>query len=435
MEESWEAEMSLEEGGSSPEQRIEGPQEEVVPASEVIASEGDAKSLWNRRTLFKSAALGTAAAAMYEGGRGLFSPLIVYADTLSSLNCTANDVRIVGPGQVINEPCDCTGTFNAQVRFRIINNTGTNRYCVTVHFCPGTLPNGTVFNPGDVQIGTIPPKSDAFYTVTIPNYPCGSGLVCFGACGPGFDEDTGLPDCSFPKGVACPTGECCTTITWDVNQQGVCPQPHDRIITSKCRHQQVCIQGRGGTTLDCDTVLTGVQTTCAVECGATTTVRLCTTEAASLGPFTFVLHVPGQPDQTFTGDGPCHDFTVGPITETTTITGDVTSSDNCTKSASVTLTTSPITVTLGVSGNEGCTLGNLTFTATLGTACTDPNGATFAFSVDGIPVQTGSSNTYNYPADPDTVCHTVSVVATCGACVSNMASTTVSQCVTTTTPC
>src|SRR5215213_11099939 len=240
--------MSVEEGGSGFEQTIEGSSDDIVPASDVTASEEDAQTQWNRRTFFKAAALGTAAAAMYEGGRAVFSPVVAYADNLSGLNCTANDVRIIGPGQIINEPCACTGSFNAQVRFRVVNNTGTTRYCVTVHFCPGPLPGGGNFDPGDVLIGDIPPKSDAFYTVTIPNYPCGTGLVCFGACGPGTDADTGQPDCSFPKGTACPPGQCCSTISWDVNPG--CP---NRIISSKCRHQQVCIQGRGGVTLDCDT--------------------------------------------------------------------------------------------------------------------------------------------------------------------------------------
>jgi hypothetical protein len=40
-----------------------------------------------------------------------------------------------------------------------------------------------------------------------------------------------------------------------------------------------------------------------------------------------VLHIPGQPDQTFTGPGACHDFTVGPSADTTMITGNVTSND------------------------------------------------------------------------------------------------------------
>jgi hypothetical protein len=295
---------------------------------------------------------------------------------------------------------------------------------VTVHFCPGALPGGGTFDPGDVLIGDIPPKSDAFYTVTIPNYPCGSGLVCFGACGTGTDPDTGLPDCSFAKGEACPAGQCCTTISWDVNPG--CP---NRVISSKCRHQQVCIQGRGRTTLDCDVNATGVQTNCPVECGATRTLRLCTTEAASFGPFVFTL-TGGGTTQTFTGAGPCHDFTVGPITDTTTFTGTVKSNDGCEKSASVTLTTTPITVTLDVAGEEACNSGNLTFTASTG-----KTGCTFAWKVDGATVPGVTGDTFNYPADPDGTCHSISVQATCGGCVSNTASITVSQCVTTTTGC
>ncbi|MBX6722052.1 MAG: twin-arginine translocation signal domain-containing protein [Dactylosporangium sp.] len=378
---------------------------------------------WSRRTFLKAAALGTAAAALVKNGEGLrFGPLAALADDLSGLNCTANDVRIVGPGQIINEPCNCTGTFNAQVKFRVINNTGTTRYCVTVHFCPGKLDGGGTFSPGDVLIGDIPAKSDAFYTVTIPNYPCGSGLVCFGECGPGTDPDTGKPDCSFPKGAACPSGKCCTTISWDVNPG--CPK---NVISSKCRHQQVCIQGRGSTTLDCDTSATGLQTTCNVECGATTTVRACTSNPASLGPFTYTL----SDGQSF---GPttdtCHDFTVGPITEDTTIDATITDKDGCSSKASVTLKTAQITVTLDVSGGDTCGSGDLTFTASTG-----KTGCSYAFSVDGKEVQNSTSNTYSYSANPDSACHTVSVVATCGGCVSNTASKTVKQCVQTTTGC
>jgi hypothetical protein len=383
----------------------------------------------NRRKFLAAAALGSAAAALVTKADGLggvqLGPLVAFADDLSGLNCSANDVRIVGPGIVVNEQCNCTGTFNAQVRFRIINNTGTQRYCVTVHFCPGTLPGGGTFNPGDVLIGDIPAKSDAFYTVTIPNYPCGAGRVCFGACGPGTDETTGQPDCSFPKNTPCPSGQCCTTISWDVNPG--CP---DRVITSKCRHQQVCIQGRGGATLDCDTGATGVQTNCNVQCGSTTTVRLCTTEAASFGPFTFVLRVPGQSDQTFgpTNDT-CHDFTVGPITGTTTITGDVRSNDGCTKSASVTLTTTAVTAGLAAS-TPGCD-GKITFTA----STTGAGSCTYEFFVDGVSKRAASaSNTFTY--DPcalgtlDGACHTVRVRVVCGGCEAS-ASRQVVQCVNT----
>src|SRR5207248_8782906 len=85
-------------------------------------AESQAKPGWNRRTFLKAAALGTAAAALINrvGDGGLsFGPLSDLADDLSSLNCTANDVRIVGPGLVLNEPCNCTSPFTAQVQFHI----------------------------------------------------------------------------------------------------------------------------------------------------------------------------------------------------------------------------------------------------------------------------------------------------------------------------
>jgi hypothetical protein len=408
--------MSLEEsGGRNPFERVDEP-----PATPTPDDEGFLGPSWDRRRFLTAAAVGTAAAAMY-GGDSLFRPLAAYADNLSGLNCTANDVRIVGPGQIINEPCDCTGSFNAQVRFRVINNTGTTRYCVTVHFCPGTLPDGSVFDPGDILIGDIPKKSDAFYTVTIPNYPCGAGLVCFGACGTGTDPDTGLPDCSFAKGEACPTGECCTTISWDVNPG--CP---DRVLSSKCRHQQVCIQGRGRTTVDCDVSTTGNQTNCAVQCGATTTIRVCTTEAASFGPFVFTL-TGGGTTQTFTGAGPCHDFTVGPITDTTTFTASVKSNDNCTKTATVTLTTTPITASIAVSGDTNCN-GVLTLTASV------PNGTgcTFTWSEGATTLGTGPTLTYGPVLDG--LCHTIHVAAMCSGCPA-AAEVKIRQCAATTLNC
>jgi hypothetical protein len=286
-----------------------------------------------------------------SGGYLHLGPASALADDLSGLGCTANDVRIVGPGIVLNEPCVCAnGKFDADVQFHIINNTGTTRYCVTLHLCPAPG-----FPQRDIVVGDIAANFDGLKTVTIRDYPCGSGLVCFGSAG-------SQPDGSFLKGEACPAGQCCSTITWNVKASDPCPDT-TRQISSKCRHQQICIQGRGKATLDCDTSLTGVQTNCSVACGSTTTLQLCTTSDASLGPFTFTLtSSPATTISAPTGSGTCRSYTVGPISQPTTFTGTVTDKDNCTTTATVTLSTSAVAVPQ-FSGalNAGCT-GSATFT-------------------------------------------------------------------------
>ena len=364
----------------------------------------------SRRSFLKAAALGVGATSPFW--RALI-PLGAFGDDLSSLNCTANDVRIIGSGQILNEPCGCTGTFNAQVRFRVVNNTGTDRYCVTLHLCPAQ--NG--FAPGDIIIGDVPANFDGFKTVTINNYPCGASLLCFGAFQPG-DDDVDA------KGVRCPDGECCSTISWNVRPNDPCPVPAGTQITSKCRHQQICIQGRGTTTIDCNTSTTGVQTNCSVACGATTTLRVCTTNGSALAPFTYTL----SDGQSFgpTNDS-CHDFTVGPITQpSTTFTATVTDKDGCAKSASATITTTAPSASLSVAGTGNCN-GVLTVTANV----PGFSGCTVAWKVDGAPVSGNPNGTLTYGPVLDGVCHTIRADVNCGGCTA-FATTQVSQCVTTT---
>lgn len=378
----------------------------------------------SRRTLIKAAALGAGVAA----GAWRFRPLAAFAHDLSGFQCTANDVRIVGPGRVLNEPCECTGTFTAQVEFTVENNAAADRYCITLHLCPTTLPNGTVFNPGDVVLqGSIPGKTTQTMQATIPNFPCGAGLICFGTAG-------SLPDGGFDKGERCPAGQCCTTVTWNVRPNEDCPVPVGREISSKCRHQQICIQGRGAVTLDCDTSASGVQTNCAVPCGSTATLRLCITNGP--GPFTFRL----SDGQTF---GPtndlCHDFTVGPITQTTTFSGTVTDATGCTKSASATLTVAPISPVLNVSGQNNCN-GVLSFS----TSVPGFSGCSLAYTIDGSPATNSSTDTLLVRVNSDGTldyrnldgnCHTIGVTATCGSCTGTATRTVRQACVQTTTPC
>src|SRR5918993_1027212 len=105
----------------------------------------------------------------------------------------------IGPGRVINEPCNCSGTFTATVEFTVENNAASARNCITLHLCPA----GSV-NPGDIILqGEIAGKTTQVMTATIQNYPCGAGLLCFGAAG---QDDRGR----------CDAGVCCSTISWGV---------------------------------------------------------------------------------------------------------------------------------------------------------------------------------------------------------------------------
>ncbi len=125
---------AFDENDSVAEEPTERPPEELVRADHPTAPEDSPASLWNRRTFFKSAALGTAAAAMYEGGRAVFSPLVAYANDLSHLPCTANDVQIIGTGIDRQRAVRLYGHLRRRGHVHGSRNiTGTGRYCVSVH--------------------------------------------------------------------------------------------------------------------------------------------------------------------------------------------------------------------------------------------------------------------------------------------------------------
>jgi hypothetical protein len=370
--------------------------------------------LWNRRTFFKSAALGTAAAAMYEAGSAVFSPLRAYANDLSHLPCTANDVQIIGTGIVVNEPCDCTGTFEAEVQFTVRNITSADRFCIAVHLTDGRDilligPDGTSTAPGKPQGADF---QDTVMTGTLVGFECGAGLVCFGQ-----------------EGVT--RGKCdpgtCSTVAWSTNQGAAdCESPDETPPGGQCRHQQICIQGRGNTTLDCDLSTDDIEESCPVQCGAMATLRLCTTSDADLGPFTFTLD-----GQSFgpTADT-CHDFVVGPITGTTSFTGCVTDASGCEKCDSVELTVTPLEATITVAGDTNCD-GVLTLTVSV----EGGNDCTFMWADEDGSLGEGASIFYGPVLDGD--CHTITVTAACGVsgvCPAS-ASVNIRQCVDTTIGC
>ncbi len=387
---------SLDDNDSGAEEPLDSPPQQMLSAEVVTAPEDDPSTPWNRRTFFKSAALGTAAAAMYTGGQMALRPADArYANDLSNLPCTANDVQIIGTGIVVNEPCDCTGTFDAEVVFRVRNITSTGRYCVSVHLTDGRdillfAPDGTSTAFGKAQGEDF---RDTLMTGVLENFPCGAGEVCFGQAG-------------VTRGK-CDPGTC-STVAWSTTPgQANCTSPDLTPPGGQCRHQQICIQGRGNTTLDCDLTTDAIEESCPVECGATTTLRLCTTSVAALGPFTFTLD-----GQSFgpTADT-CHDFVVGPITETTTFTGCVTDdervrevrfrrADRHRRSRR----------SIAVAGEEQ--LQRRAHAHRVG-----GRRDRLHVHVDGgRPTTLGTGPTLSYGPVLDGVCHTINVSAVCGGC-------------------
>ena len=72
-----------------------------------------------------------------------------------------------------------------------------------------------------------------YYTAEIPNYTCNNanGLTCYGAPAPGGQGFV------FPRGEACPVGECCGTIVDGTSAQAPCRTPPPRppsAATSRC---------------------------------------------------------------------------------------------------------------------------------------------------------------------------------------------------------
>jgi hypothetical protein len=413
--------MSSEDSGSNPFEQVGEPSETTDDAG-VLGSE------WDRRTFLKAAALGTAAAALWQKGPGLtLGPAAAYANDLSSYPCTANDVQVLGTGQIVNEPCVCEpgGTFTAKVQFTVTNIAAAGRYCITLHLVAGTDASGNIVVPAqdvilkDCQSGTssISGKSTTTMCGEILNFPCNAGLVCFG-------------EATADRG-ACDPGTC-STLAWSPSPNNAgCTSPDQTPPHGQCRHQQICIQGFGAT-LVC-------KTNCTPKCGEQSVLTACV--SGGTPPYTFVLHSDdGSPDQTI---GPtsqtCVDFTVT-VVGTVIYTVTVTDSTGCSRTATFTLTAEAVNVTLDVTGAADCS-GILVFTPTV----TPPGNCTFAYTDNGVPLVPTETDVLvvrlNTPGpgqltyrNLDGACHTIAVTATCGGC-SATASKTVKECASVTTNC
>jgi hypothetical protein len=504
-----------EKSSTDPQNSSSIPEKTDPPADDVL------KSSWDRRSFLKAAALGTAAAALFSKGEGgwRLGGLSASAHNPTGVNCRANDVRVAGVGRILNEPCDAEPgeTFTAQIVIPIFNNTGTDRYCATLHLCPVQI-NGTLFDPGDIIIpGNVSPGTHD-YTFEIPNYPANSGLVCFGP-----ELEDGRQRCPDEF-------DCCTIVSWNTSAQHTCA-PNLDPTPSKCRLQQVCIQGFGASlecTDGCDNGSCGDSTDCSIDCGDD--LYLCASasggSAGSVeGQYRFQIYDPSDnlvvdstslvasplcftiknpvsgtyrlratdsedcyredtvdvtvedidaPDLTISDpdcDGnvtltasPCVAEYTYEFKEVDCETGDVIQSlgfgdENCqlayqfspgthcvvvtatiatceaTSDAQSVTVNDPVTVSLGVAGDDACH-GQLVFTAT---ASGGTGIYTYTFKIDGIQQQSGSSNTFNYGPVLDGECYEISVeVQDSDGCPDPDPaddSITVSQCVETTLDC
>jgi hypothetical protein len=404
------------------------PIENVMGSGEATAGDGVLGTPWDRRTFLKAAALGTAAAVMWERGPGLSGPLVAFGNDLSLYPCTANDVTLDGTGQVINEPCNCTTgtTFNAIVAFTVTNHTGTGRYCITLHL-PGST-DGTIAaqdvilhqgTNGTSGSSSVPANSTTTLYGVIAGFPCNAGLVCFGTDG-------------TVRGK-CSAAGACATVAWSTTPGDAgCTSPDTKPPRGQCRHQNICVQGFGAE-------LTCATDTCAIACGGTIDLTLCVTGGTS--PYTFSLSDGTTTDTTpdsVSADGKCATFTVSAAG---TYTGTVTDKNGCSRtSGSVVVSSAGITATISVSNNGACTDGLLVFTA--GTE-EGASGCTFTYQIDFVDaaasetddlivrLDTPSTGQLTY-RNLDGACHTISVGADCSSCA-DTASIDITQCVNTST--
>jgi len=361
-----------------------------------------------RRTFLAAAALGAAAAGFVNrAGEGLglqLGPVTAFADgNTSSFGCTAQDVRLVGDVQVVDEPCGCPpGTVRAvQATAVVVNNAQSNRYCIIAHLPAQVITVGGATHTvggGDLLLArTLTGGATQTATVTIANWVCGAGRVCFG--NPTPTANNGKTDC--------PTGPC-AAISWQTPNDSslVCENiTHADINKSKCHWQQICVVSRSA-----EITCTGG---CTPTCGGVSTLRVCTTGGAATKTVTL-----GAQSQTTTA---CATFTVT-TTATTTYTASVNFGDGCTSLVSTVITASTFPSFTPTVTGPNC--------AGVTTICASVTGATsYVFSEGGTALATATSTlgcaTLTYAPTTAAQTHAVTVVASGAAGCSSSATATV----------
>jgi hypothetical protein len=359
-----------------------------------------------RRTFLAAAALGAAAAGfLNKSGEGLsglgLGPLSAFADgDTSNFGCEAQDVRLVGDLQVVGEPCDCSvGARETVVAQAVVtNNANSTRYCITAHLPAQTITVGTVVatvGGGDILLASsLTGNATTTVNVTVTNWLCGAGRVCFG--NPTPVGQNGKTDC--------PTAPC-AAISWQVPSDknlNCSTLTHADIQKSKCHWQQICIVGRGAEF----TCLDG----CTPQCGGTSTLKVCASGGGATKKF-----VLGTQTQTVSSTGTaCATFSVTTTATTTyTATVDFGETPACVKTLTTVISASPLPSFSPTVTGPDC--------AGLATICASVSGATsYVFSETGAAFATATTTpgcaTRTYTPTTAAQTHTVSVVASNGGC-------------------
>ena len=419
------------------------PNEEAEAAMEA-EEEGVLGTPWTRRTFLKAAALGTVAAAVFNKGPGAsFGPAAAWANDLSNSPCTAQDTFLVGSGLVVNEPCVCTGTFNAVVAFELHNGTGTNRYCLALHIPAGSgIPAGDyILNTEDDGSGTstLPPGTHTMFGF-FPNFPCNTGgtAVCVGPL-----DSSGNPTVVRGK---CDAGTC-ATLAWSTSPNAAgCTTADQSPPGGQCRHQGICIQGFGITATCADGSCNARSLTnncCSVNCGASLNVKITVSGQSGTpcaSPPTVSVKRPGA--TTFTNvtlnSSGCY-VDSSPVQGTYTFRA--TDCHGCTRDTTLAVCVAQPTIGAPSLVANPCD-GKAKFRAGTVTGGTAP--FTFKFSLDGgADVNGTGTNGDEFVYSPslvsgglDTSCHSlVAKVTDANGCTATSSATTFSQCVSTTTGC
>lgn len=341
----------------------------------------------NRRKFLAAAALGSIVASQAN-----LLTAFAHVDTKSP--CTAGDIEVTG-GTIVNEPCTCTGTFEAIAQFTVRNDNNSNRNCITFHL--GINPNNPndPLNGKDLLLTTDPSGDPALGSTNIAKL--GTTQTMYARLGT-------IP-CGFQG--ACYEGSVVAFKTSKNQQEFLtnCTSPLQEkdYGGGQCRRLTICIVGFG-ISVECANgscvprSLTGTPC-CSVDCGASLNVKITASGQAQgpacTTPLTLSVKRPGEATfSTITLNASGCYVDASPVQGTYTFRA--TDCNGCFRETTLAVCVSTITTPTVTAGTPSCT-GVTTFTVA---PCPPASGVTYTLQqVDcatGQPVATPTITNVSY---------------------------------------